>query len=194
MKKIVIASLILSTIVMTGCEDLPGVLTVTKAFNAVVKRKTKTIDVGQYKTSLDFKRNKVVAIIDTGSEKMKIELAVPDNAQIPSNGNFELSAAQTGQPFDVLGSVQTQVNESEMRSEYESCTYQTYDTICTPSGCHSVPVNRYGNRFIDYYVRDTNQKMDFDMTTSGDARSKLSHFAGAARYSEKIVTRESSCF
>jgi len=186
--------LVVSAFAMTGCEDIPGVLIVTKDFSVLVKGKSKTVSTGDHNTSLDFKKNKVIATIKTGDDSLKVELAVPQGSQIPSNGNFELKSVQTGQPFDILGAVQTTVTESRVQSGYETCQKQDYQTICDPKGCHVVPVTRQGNRNIQFFIRDTDQAMQFDMTDSSNVQNKYGHLNGRARYSEKVVTYEGACF
>lgn len=186
--------LVVSALAMTGCEDIPGVLIVTKNFNVLVKGKSKTVTEGQHDTSLDFKKNKVVATIKTGDSSLKVELSVPKGAQIPSNGNFELKSVQTGQPFDVLGTVQTAVTDSRRYSGMEGCQKQDYQTICDAKGCYVVPITRQGNRHVEFFYRDTDQAMQLDMTATGEVNNKYAHFDGRVRYTEKIVTYEGACF
>lgn len=195
MKRIFNLGLVLiSVLSLTGCEDIPGVLNVVKDFNVIVKGKNKTISQGSHDTSLDFKRNKVIASIKTGDKTDKIEISVPQGAQIPNNGNFELKSAQTGQPFDILGAVQTKVTDSRRYSGMETCQKQEYQTICDPKGCHVVPVTRQGNRQIEFFYRDTDQAMQFDMTAVAELNNKYAHFDGRVRYTEKVVTYEGMCF
>lgn len=195
MKRILsIGVVAVSFLAFVGCEDLPGVLVVTKDFNVLVKGKSKTIVSGSHKTALDFKKNKVIAAVETSDGTLKIEIVVPQDSQIPSNGNFELQSAQSGQPFDVLGAVQTTVTEGSDQSGYESCQRQDYDTVCDQHGCHVVPVIRQGSRQIGFYLRETHQKMQFDMTAVGAAKNKYANFQGEAHMTEKIVTREGPCF
>lgn len=185
--------LVVSALAMAGCEDIPGVLIVTKDFSVLVKGKNKTVSAGEHKTSLDFKKNKVVATIKTGNDSLKVELAVPQGSQIPSNGDFELKSAQTGQPFDIFGHLQTTVTEVEQPPGYESCQKQDFDTICDNNGCHVAPVTRPGNRYIEFFYRYTDQMMQFDMVASSNAQDKYGDFQGHARSTEKIVTYEGAC-
>lgn len=195
MKRILsVGLLMVSALAMTGCEDIPGVLIVTKNFTVLVKGKEKTVPIGDHKTSLDFKRKKVVATIKTGSDSLKVELDVPKGAQIPSNGSFELKSSQTGQPFDVLGEVQTHVTDSGLYREYAMCEKREYQTICGPKGCYTTPVTRPGRKHVEFFYRDTDQAMQLDMTAEGGPQNRYAHFEGRARYSEKIVTYEGACF
>ncbi len=195
MKRILTLGLLaVSVLAMTGCEDIPGVLIVTKNFSVLVKGKNKSVAEGQHETSLDFKKNKVVATIKTGEDSIKVELAVPQGAPIPNNGNFELKSVQTGQPFDVLGAIQTTVKDSERRTGLETCQIQDYQTICDPKGCQVVPVTRQGNRQIEFFNRETEKAMQLDMTAVGESKNKYAHFDGRVRYTEKIVTYEGMCF
>lgn len=195
MKRILsIGCVLVSVLALAGCEDIPGVLIVTKNFNVLVKGKSKTLTTGEHKTSLDFKKNRVVAKIETVDGSLKVELAVPEDSQIPSNGNFELRSSQTGQPFDTFGAVQTQVTDSQRQTGFESCQKEEYQTICDPNGCHVVPILRPGTRSIEFFYRDTHQAMQFDMTAIAEAKNKYAHFDGSAHYSEKIITYQGPCF
>ena len=195
MKKIFLVSMMMSSMMlMSGCEDIPGVLTVTKPLQVLVKGKTQAVAVGAHDTSLNFKRHKIVATIQSGSEKVKIDLEVSEGEEIPSNGNFELKSTQTGQPFDVLGRVATTVTESVRRTGRETCQYQVYDVVCGPKGCQTVPVMRKGLRTIEFFDRNTRQVMNFDMTEVGSATSSFATFTGQVNYNERIKTREGQCF
>lgn len=186
--------LVTAALAMTGCEDLPGVLIVTKNFNVLVKGKEKKVPAGQHETSLDFKKDRVVATIKTADGNLKVELAVPKGAQIPDNGNFELRSSQTGQPFDILGAVQTKVTNSPTQTGYEACQVQDYTHICDPRGCHAVPIVRQGNRFIEFYFRDTDRAMQFDMTAISNVQDKYSRFDGRSQTREKVLIRTGPCF
>jgi hypothetical protein len=177
-----------------GCEDLSGQLNVSQEFAVLVKGKTKQVPVGNYDTSLDFKRDKIKVKIELASGSIKLDLDVPKGTQLPSNGNFELLSGQTGQPFDVLGDVATKVSESGPQSQYESCQYQTYDTVCDQNGCHYIPVTRNGSRYIEFFVRQTDSTMNFDIAEPSQVKKTKAHFVGTSRTSERIITRAGQCF
>lgn len=187
MKKIFV---LVCALFIVGCEDIGGTLQVFKNFNATTDNGSEVIPVGTFKTSLDFKRKQVIATIKQDSKEVKITIQIPKGSSIPDNGTFEIKSAQSGQPFDIAGINKTDSQDSDRRSEYTSCQYQTYQQICNPQGCQTVPVTRWGTQFTDYYVRTTHEQMQFDMT---DSSATVAHFAGEASWSEKIVTYRSQC-
>ena len=192
--KVIVGLVAVSFLMMAGCNDISGLLNVTKAFTVSVKGKSKIVEMGAHDTSLDFRKDKVIAKIKTSGDTFKVEMNFAEGTQIPSNGNFELKEAQSGQPFDVLGLVATQVTDSDLQRERERCQYQGYGQICDPRGCHTVPVTREGLRDITFYDRLTDQQVHLDLTAPSDSKTKFASFDGRIRSTERIVTREGMCF
>ena len=89
--------------VMVGCEDMGGQLVVSKEIKVHAGfHNDQVIVPGTYKTSLNFKKNSVVASIEVAQNtKTKVTFDLPANSSLPANGNFELTSAQTGQPLAV---------------------------------------------------------------------------------------------
>lgn len=175
---------------IVGCEDIGGTLQVFKNFNAKTDNGTEVVAAGSYKTSLDFGHKQVVATLKQDSKEVKITFQVPKGSDIPDNGPFNITAAQSGQPFDIAGTNKTDSQDSDRRSEYVSCQYQSYQQVCNPKGCQTIPVTRWGSQFTDYYLRTTTEQMQFDMV---DSSATVAHFTGEASWSEKIVTYQSQC-
>ncbi len=193
-KKLMIALVAAPLLLIAGCKDISGTLNVSKAFAVSVKGKSKTVEVGPHDTSLDFRKDKVIAKIKTSDDTLKVEMNFAEGTDIPNNGNFELKGSQSGQPFDVLGAVATQVSETDLQRGRERCQYQSYDQICSPQGCHTVPVMREGQRDITFYDRTTDQQVHLDLTAQSDVHTKFAAFDGRFRSTERIVTREGLCF
>lgn len=186
MKKLLMGAAVLF---MFGCEDLTGTLNVNQSFKVNAKGAS-VIESGSYKTSLDFKKNKIVAVVEVADSKVKMNLNVPENTVVPANGSFELSASESGQPFDVAGVVQTTVTKSEPQRGFESCTYQDYDTVCDQFGCHQIVVSRPGQQYTEYYVKTTKKNMSFDVV---EKQSTKAHFKGASTTSERVIIYQDMC-
>lgn len=187
MKKLLLGSALLF---MFGCEDLTGTLTAFESFKVNAKGGVQTVVAGAHKTSLNFKKNKVVANIETGGSTIKMNLTIPENSVIPANGNFDLLAKDSGQPFDVHGTVDTVVTQSQRQSGYETCSYQDTDVSCGPQGCQQIPVTRWGQQYVEYFVRTTQKDMSFDLVS---ANGTVAHFDGSEKTSEKIITAQGRC-
>lgn len=85
---------------------------------------------GNYKATLKFKTKKKLKLILNGEDK-KIVFKIPEGTRLPShNGVLNLTASQTGQPYDLYGEVQTDFSRSGQRSERESCSWTTYRREC----------------------------------------------------------------
>lgn len=184
----------MALLLLAGCQELSGQLTVKQAFEVLIKGKTTTVQVGQYKTNLDFKKSKIVVDIETLNNHLKLNIVIPDGMTLPTNGSFELKSAQSQQPFDVVGEVETNVVETETQTRMESCQYQSYQNICNPTGCQTVPVTRTGTHYVEFYYRNTDRKMNFSIVSLSDSKANQADFTGAAKYSEKITTHEGQCF
>ncbi|MBC7420238.1 MAG: hypothetical protein H7328_05870 [Bdellovibrio sp.] len=193
MKKIFVAA---TALFMMGCEEMDGQLTVSKNLNVKSsKNQNVVLNAGTYNTTLDFKKDKVEATVKANNNsKLKIVFDVPNNAQIPANGNFELKSAQTGQPVDVIGNAKTVQTQSAAQTGWEQCQVSDYQTICNPQGCTAVPVNRWGQQYTEYYLRNTDKNINFTMTEVGSVSKKLAQFQGASRTSQKVIIRQDRCF
>ena len=184
---------LISLIALIGCEDIAGNLQVFQRFNVNTKNGVKIAEVGNYNTSLDIKRDRVIASVKTDSGKIKVTLLIPDGVRIPANGEFTISADQSGQPFAMLGINKTVESKSKIKSEYQDCMYDDYDVICNPQGCHQVPVKRWGRQYTEYYQRTV--KQDLILNALADTSEAIAAtFTGAASVSEKVIVHKDQCF
>lgn len=191
LKSIILVSTVLF---LAGCEDMNGTLTVFKNFKALTKNGTQTVSAGTYKTTLDFKRDRVVVALKTDSGETEFTIKTSTNTTIPDNGNFEVKSAESGQPFDVIGNNKTVETRSETRRGYESCQYQDFQPICGPQGCHSEPVTRWGQQYIEYYLRTVTTDLTIGLVAVGNVGSSLAKFAGHSVFNEKVILQQTRCF
>ncbi len=189
-KLVLISALFLG---LTGCEDMGGTTSVAEAFNVFVNNKRHTIAKGVYNTTLNFKRDKVEVTLNGNNTKTKIKFQYAPGTRLPSNGPFELRSEQTGQPVDVFGEIQTTETRSERRRGVESCQYQDVDVVCGPHGCSSVPVNRWGQQVIEYYLRTVNRVVKFNIVEVNASSNRLAKFNGESEYSEKVILYQDRC-
>ncbi len=190
MKKLAIAFTAL--LLVSGCEDMSGILSVSEKFSVLVKGKSKEIPMGGHNTKLDFEREKITATIDVNGKDIKVVILLPDNVSLPENGPFVISSEQSGQPFDVEGTVQTEITRSDLKNGRETCQYTAYEPVCDQNGCTIQNVPKTGWRDIEYFEETTNKELGFDsFSSAGTAQSR---FDGASNTTVKRVTFEGRCF
>lgn len=190
MKKLLVLA---CALFIVGCEDMDGTTQVYKSFSAVTGDSTQVVAAGTYETALNFKRKEVIATLKTGHDDIQISIRIPKGTSIPDNGSFEFKSEQSGQPFDLTGVNKTDVTNSNRQTEYSSCQYTRYENYCTPQGCYTRPVTVWGRQFTDFYYRTTDQTMQFNINGKA-AKDLLAHFAGHAKYTEKVIVQQSQCW
>lgn len=188
MKKLLVA---VCALFIVGCEDIGGTLNVFKSFSATTEDGAQTIAAGSYDTSLNFKKKEVIATLKSSGSETKISIKIPKGTSIPDNGTFEITSAQSGQPFGVTGVNKTDETRSENRTEYTSCQYTRYENYCTPQGCYTRPVTVWGQQNTEYYMSTVKRDMQLDLNSDVDA---VAHFSGASNTTQKIVVRQSPCW
>ncbi len=189
MKKYIV---LLSLVGLVGCEDIAGNLQVFQRLNLNTKDGVKAAEVGNYDTSLDIKRDRVIATVLTNSEITNVTILIPNNVRIPANGEFTLSADQSGQPFAMSGTNKTIESKSNVKTEYKDCNYSGYDTVCNQYGCHQVPVVKWGRQSTEYYLHTLKQDLVLNALAEG-SNTVAATFTGAASSSEKVIVRQNSC-
>ncbi|MFZ3229509.1 MAG: hypothetical protein WA160_04840 [Pseudobdellovibrio sp.] len=190
MKKILLT---ICALAIVGCEDVGGNFTVFKNFTAYTSNGLEVIPTGNYKTGLNFKRKVVVAKMTSSSKEVSINIQIPKDTEIPNNGNFEIRATQSGQPFNVLGMSKTDEERTANQTSFGSCQYQGYQQVCNPQGCVTVPVTRMGQQFTYFYYSTITKDMQIDLVDTNSAATKLAHFSGGYKVTTKVIQNQSQC-
>lgn len=184
--------LITLLLVLTSCEDMTGLLKVTEKFNAITSNgRTREIPEGQHETKLDFERDSITANINFDGREIKIVINLR-NVSLPENGPFELKSGQTGQPFDIKGSVQTEITRSDLKTEKETCTYTAQEPVCDQNGCTIRNVTKTGWRDIEYFEETTNKQLQFETYNRSNRSQSL--FEGHSNTMVKRFTFQGQCF
>lgn len=206
LKKVLIAA---SLLALTACDPFEGVISVKEAM--MVKSTEKdpfcspddsygcdkivnvNIPVGDYGTKLEFVGNYQIQLnMKINGKKKQLNLDLPKKIKIPSNGPFEISSANLGQDFSAQGNAITNVTDSEMRTGYESCTYQRPETVCTPQGCHTEYRTVWGQQYVEYFDRHTDQNLDVNFVNAQSAL--LANFNGHRSFNERIYRYKGQCY
>jgi hypothetical protein len=199
LRKVSLAVLCLFAVV--ACDKtIDGVLTNSENLTFKIKNKPVTISAGKWASTIRFASKKEVKLeIEVPNEKKPVAISfkVPKSTPLPQeNGEFELLAVQSGQPYDVKGSVNTTYVDSEEKWGWEGCTYQArrhecyYDYYGRPY-CRWVYYNVHGQRDVRYYVRQATQNITFHFLTS--TGSAAGTFNGVKRSSERVYTYTGIC-
>lgn len=186
---------------VTACDKtVDGVLSNTENLIFNVKNKTATIVPGKWASQIEFESKKEVKLhIQTPNEKKPttISFKVPKGMTLPQeNGEFQLLSAQSGQPYDVNGSVTTTHKDSSEQWGWESCTYRVerqecyYDANGRPY-CRWVYYDVHGQRNVRFFVRDTKQVLGFELLNATAASAGT--FTGTKNSTQRIYSYTGQC-
>jgi hypothetical protein len=212
--KQLIQILALSTLTfgLTACDPFEGLLQVKKAFTVISTEKTGScggeagdfnceqkvnvqIPVGDQNAKLDFVgRDQVQITLKVDGRKKQITMDLPKNANIPQNGEFMITATDLQQSFSIKGGSATNTSDSQSFRGYEQCTYTRYETVCNivnnQQVCHQVPRTVYGQQYVEYFNRVTNQNINVNFIE----KTAVASFNGSRSSSQKIYTHKDYCF
>ena len=120
---------------LVGCNEInfSGLLNISEPITfANQSRAVVTLAPGQYNTKATIgqsgSQKQITLEINNGNQPTKVQISFDKNISIGEN--FDLTAAQIGQNFDVRGTMKTSVTNSPDQSGWESCTYQRPQTVC----------------------------------------------------------------
>lgn len=190
----------LCTLALVACgKTIDGLLTNTEALTFNVKDKAFSLPVGQWETAIKFASKTEVRLDITvpGQKNTVVAFKVLKSNPLPQeNGTFELLAQDSGQPYDVSGSVATTHVDSQEQWQQEGCTYQTYRTEChyQPNGapvCYSIPYTVQGWRDVRFFNRDSTQTVDFNLLTA--TKSTPGAFKAVDQSSRRVYTMQGQC-
>ena len=229
MKRIVLLGLLALSAV--ACNPVKGSLTILKPFTYVnpasenmirfcrfhptdsycrdvdLSNPTITFQAGTYTAKLEFPSKSKLNLVIRGASPQRensLTFNIPKDQRIPAvSGAFALTAQQTGQQFDLNGTVDTQISDSASTRGWETCSEVVYVRVChiEPSPnpripprevCSAEPVVRYGNEDVEYFYRTTDKNVLMDLLQPGQS-TQIAHFSGTATDNEKIYTYRSGC-
>lgn len=195
MKKILLA--LSALFLFVGCETLDGNLDVREAIKLKnTDRNIVTLNPGIIENvSIKVKSKKKLELRLKGQE---FKFSVPKNSIPENDGEFELSAAQIGQPYDIEGAVDTIVTRSGSRYERESCTYQRPITVCRPlpnggQTCHTEFQTYYGWRDVRFHVNTYDKSVAIDFLKPG-TQDLVAVFNGGNISNVRVYEYQGQCF
>ncbi|MFN3696963.1 MAG: hypothetical protein ACK4VO_05925 [Pseudobdellovibrio sp.] len=176
-----------------GCNELKGVIDVQKNFILKTSKGDTTVNPGSYKSSLNLKKNKAIVSVNGQGGDIKFEIKFNSKPNIPANGEFLISRAESNQLFDIKGVNQTTVKRSATKTTTEPCSIPYNDVVCTPQGCFPTTGTRWGQKRTDYYDQTTTRVIQFSLVDDADAQG-FAHFNGQQSDTQRVVIREGTCF
>lgn len=206
MKKAI--GLLLVSIIASSCITLDGNLDVKETLTAKKKAgflnlKTKiiTINPGLYKAELKVNnQNNFSLKLESGEDKINLPIISKEDVKIPANGDFKVASAQIEQPFDVAGSITTDITYSDRFREMESCTITREERqcrrICEANRCEPVcevvTISYPGRRPVEYHYRYTERNITVNLQKASEERS-LATFTGRHNDTDRITDFTGIC-
>lgn len=205
--------IISSLLFLTACDPFEGIISVKQAMSVKSTEKSPwcspddpmacdqivnvAVPVGDYGAKLEFvSRDQIQINLKINGKKKQLNLDLPKKLNVPNNGTFEISAADLGQNFSAQGGAATNITDSEIRTGYESCTYQRRETVCYPVNnqvvCREELRTVYGQQYVEYFDRRTDQRINMNFIDSQNAL--LADFNGQRSSTERIYRYKAQCF
>jgi hypothetical protein len=189
-----------------GCNSVKGTLTVTGELPiSLGKNKAATAAVGSYDAELtitDFAKELEVTIKGVNGKTDKIKLKLPKGAKLPTeNGAITIAGKDTGQSFDVNGSLSTDVEESPTTSEIDSCEIPISHSWChdytdkngqTQQACTTKITFIPGTHEVDSHEQTTTTTMAASFVDSA-SNAALATFSGQKVSYENVIDYEAPC-
>ena len=210
MKKML--TLLCSALILTSCVDITGRLDVKKDMQVKkkagflnLKRKTVTLPQGLYTATVSALGEKNFNLKLEGRDNFKIPLKTEKDISLPTeNGAIRVSGADLDQPFDVQGTIYTNVQRSESRETTESCSWTTTEErcekVCTITNnvkscdvvCNPIQITRNGHRFVAYHIKTTYRDLKIQLLERG-SQNLLASFVGDDVETDRIVEHTGIC-
>lgn len=204
MKKVLV--LAASALLAVACNPIHGQLKVSKSFNAVQKgffsNKAVKIAAGTYAAKVDFLSASKIAIkLDVGQlASQSLELNIPQGKYVATySGPISLSSKESGQPFDVKGTIHTEESRTGSTRAVESCSRTESRTICSDgpvarerrSECRTETITISGQQEVEYHYHDTQTDLSLKIISGGQ---QVGSFVGQRNSSDKVYDYQGACY
>jgi len=193
--------IVLLALFATGCKnEFNGRIQVFEPLQLKAIKGSSQVPVGNYKIKFDFPEKKKVRIEIKLKGKNKFSRAYFNigSRYFPKySGPINIPASENGQPYDLVGFLETTEHESREQWTSESCTYTDYRRECYIERdgrrhCRTVPVTVYGYRDIRFYDRTTHQRLELDFELPHTKRA-VARTGGSQSWNERIYTYQGPC-
>ncbi len=198
-----------------GCDPIEGVITLNQKLNFIVQSsghcydgdsfgcqpRSDSVKPGQQSVKIEQRTKSEISIkIGSGLKSKYISLNTQDR-EIPMNGRFILSGAESGQPFDVDVTLKTDVTDGPIIHDRNSCQveHRGYEQCYLIPGVQgSKGINRCitridiytGTRDMDFFNRTTHTNLVGGILTGS---SQIAQMNGDRSNTDRIITYDSGC-
>jgi hypothetical protein len=204
--------ILMTILCLVGCNELKGSLQVTQQMTLKDKKGKEIIlqpSVIEAKLEFEDKDEKGKEIDlefkDINGKKKEVEFVVPPGIYIPDReGSFELKSSQSGQAYDLLGEVHTDVDVAGPYNTTEYCTVSVREWVCRNvhftdregkrrhrRQCGYEYVSRSGRQDVTYRVTTTTVNGKADIVDG--ARGTIATFTGSASQSVRTNDYVGTC-
>jgi hypothetical protein len=136
--------LILGSIFLIACEEKKGTILINDVLHLKGAKKVDlAIPAGNYNAKVGASGSKVELSVTLAKDNtVKAKFTVPKGLKIKSFNDIKIIAADSGQPYDIIGFEDTEYQDGPIINTTESCTWYSTVTECgnetTPLKCHQV--------------------------------------------------------
>ena len=136
---------ITTCLLLAACDDtFEGQLNLQQPITLNMKKKAPlALPMGTMAAKVVASSSKLKLKLNVNGKDQEVTFAVPKGVKIKSFNDVNLSAASSGQPYDLKGSENTVYNDSTPTRTTESCSFYTTERECgyetTPRTCHNEP-------------------------------------------------------
>jgi len=194
---------------LAGCNDVEGILNISAPFQIRNKfGNLHGVPAGQFdsKMELDEGDNKIKIEIKAGKDDHQLELKLAAGSSVPSGGgSFSLLGSDINEPFDLSGTVDRQVSESQRYTQRDSCSYSVpvqqcrIEIIIGPRGqriprrvCGIVYITRYGLQDITRHSVTTTVSVQAAYADSA-SKAEVAAFNGSRTDTQSITDYAGPC-
>ncbi|QDK42908.1 hypothetical protein DOM21_15905 [Bacteriovorax stolpii] len=206
------AMLLLGVLLLSvSCVELNGSLQVREAMSVKKKSgflnlKTKTIKIepGSYSAELKVKSQKNINLELKGGSLGEVDIPIKseDSLNLPLNGQFYIEGRKIEQPFNVSGTITTNVDHWGYTDTTEKCERQITERRCEKvcvkeTGkcdvvCKDVVITLYGLKDVSYHYKRTDREVRLEFMPE-NSTAVIASLPARGTESEKIIDRETIC-
>jgi hypothetical protein len=196
--KIVIIS---SLLALCGCKStFVGRVQLDQTLKVKTKKHALSIAPGNYESTVKFSSLKQEAqwrIQLAPDQEVVIPLRIAKGSLPQDNARFSLKAQDTGQGFDLEGSLEMNFSDSAVYQATEYCLYKSSENVCNVDSkgqkfCKNEIVEKMGRRRYSYLTRSYVREVTAEII-SAKTRAQLGKIEGTNKFSEIMKFQIGKC-
>lgn len=194
--------LLLPVVALSGCDSISGEIKVSQEFPVKVREgflglKTRigNLKKGTYEATLaPVLGGGVQIVLKQGDRQSHLPINITNKSRLPKyDGRLDLPASETGQPFDLVGDVNSERSQSDLIRTTESCSRTKYVRECKRDKCEDVSITITGEQDVEYYYSYIDTYLSAKVMKPRKSQV-LAKFNGSRRESSKNYTYQGACW